>query len=63
MYIRIGQRIINAANITDMEIGEVEGVLSLKIYLTGNRPVKLGGEDAEAFLEALPTYTPVREGE
>ncbi len=63
MYIRIGKRIINAANITDVEIGEVEGVLSLIIYLTGDRKVKLSGEDAERFLEALPTYTPVREGE
>ncbi len=59
MYIRIGKKIINAATITDLEIGELEGALLLKIYLSGNRIVKLGGEDAEAFLEALPVYTPV----
>lgn len=63
MYIRIGNRIINAANITDVEITEVGGAELVKVNFGSDWMVKLSGEDAERFLESLPTYTPVREEE
>lgn len=61
MYIRIGNKIINAQNITDVEITEIEGEPLMKIHFVGDRLVKLSGEDVEAFLASLPTYTPVEE--
>lgn len=61
MYIRIGNRIINAANITDVEIGEVDGTPILKVHFCAERMVKFSGEEAEAFLASLPTYSPVVE--
>lgn len=60
MYIRIGNRIVNAANITDVEIGEVDGIPILKVHFVGERLVKFSDDEAEAFLTSLPTYTPVR---
>jgi hypothetical protein len=63
MYIRIGDRIINAAVITDIEITELEGEPLLKIHFGSDRLVKLSGEEAEVFLGSLPTYSPVSEEE
>ncbi len=61
MYIRIGNRVVNAANITDVEIGEVDSMPLVKVHFVGDRMVKFSGEEAEAFLVALPTYSPVVE--
>jgi hypothetical protein len=61
MYIRIGNRVVNAANITDVEIGEVDSMPLVKVHLVGDRMVKFSDDEAEAFLAALPTYSPVVE--
>lgn len=54
---------MNAQNITNVEITEVDDVSLLKIHFGGDWMVKLSGEDAEKFLEALPVYEPVLEEE
>lgn len=63
MYIRVGNQIINVQNMTNVEITEVEDVPLLKIHFGGDWMVKLSGEEAEKFLEALPVYEPVLEEE
>lgn len=66
MYIKVGRRVINTAQITDTEEFPPEAPgeeKALVIHMVGGRTIALGAEDAERFLEALPVYAPVEEGE
>lgn len=66
MYIRVsGKRIINTANITDVEDlppGDESEGRALVVHMVGGRTIVLGAEEAEKFLRALPVYKPVEEG-
>ncbi len=74
MYIRIGKRIVNTDAMTDAEIVErPAGKHSVVLKTTGVERVQDGSlasrrlmfvdEEAELFLSALPTYSPVPEPE
>ncbi len=74
MYIRIGNRIVNTDTMTDAEIVErPDGKRSVVVTTTGVERVHDGSlasrrflfvdEEAELFLSALPTYSPVPEPE
>lgn len=67
MYLRIGTRIVNTETITDAEeyAPEASGSLgaaeakTLVVTFIGGRSLTLEAEDADAFLQALPVYSPV----
>lgn len=60
MYIRIGRRIINTEALTDVEEYAPEAeARTLVVTFIGGRSLTLEAKDADAFLEALPVYTPV----
>jgi hypothetical protein len=68
MYLRIANRIINAGLMTDAEVsGEEAGRPAVEIRFSGAGPglaervVRLEGEDARAFLRAIPVYRPTDE--
>ncbi len=72
MYLRIGKRIVNTDTMTDAEIiAEPDGQRTVVVTTTAiartsdgaldARRITLSGEDAELFLSALPTYSPVWE--
>lgn len=66
MYLRLGQRIVNAAAITHARIREEDGQTSVTISFVGDggtRGLRLEGRDAKEFLEALPVYRPMAEEE
>lgn len=62
MYIKVGRRVINTAQITDTEEfppeapGEERAVV---INFVGPGVLTLRGEEADLFLAALPVYRPV----
>lgn len=67
MYIRVSERrIINAANITDVEdlpATDESEQRAVVVHLTGGRTITLSATEAEQFLVALPIYEPVLEEE
>lgn len=66
MYLRIGQRIINAAAMSHARVREEDGHTSVTISFMGDggdRGLRLEGRDADAFLESLPVYRPASEEE
>ncbi len=74
MYIRIGNRIVNTEAMTDAEIVErPDGERSVVVTTTAvervhggslaSRRIMFVDEEAELFLSALPTYSPVPEPE
>lgn len=71
MYLRIGNRIINANQIVDafiVEVGEslnngsVAETRTIMIRTTADHQILLTDQDADMFLIALPTYKPTPEG-
>lgn len=65
MYIKISERrIVNAANITDVEDlppADASEERALIIHMTGGRTIALGAGEAELFMRALPVYEPTSE--
>ena len=72
VYLRIGNRILNTETMTDAEIVERSDGQRTVVFMTTavdrlhdgsltSRRLILVGEDAELFLSALPTYSPVEE--
>lgn len=62
MNIRIGSQIINANNYEDAVINEDGENIEVTLYMVSGREIVLTGEDADALLESLPTYSLEREG-
>lgn len=65
MYLRIGSRIINTANLVEARVSPAtaERATSVEIVTTAAYTIELTGDEAEAFLIALPTYSPVLDEE
>lgn len=61
MYIKVGSRIINTEAIVEARVSPAiaDVATTIQIVTTADYTIDLVGDEADAFLQALPTYEPV----